>query len=68
MAPLRVERYMKFRLVQEAAEALVRGIERRARRVYFPRQARFPSVAPGFVQRQVDRWVARRLRTGAPED
>lgn len=68
MAPLRVERYMKFRPVQGAAEALVRGIERRARGIFFPRQARLPSVAPGFMQGQVDRWVARQLRAGAPED
>ena len=68
MAPLRIERSMKFRPVEEAAEAIVAGIERRARRIYFPRQARLPSLAPGFMQRQVDRWVARRLRTGAPEN
>jgi len=66
MAPLRIERYMKLRPVEEAAEAIVRAIERRSRRVYFPRQARLPSAAPGFMQRQVDRWVDRRLRKGSP--
>jgi NAD(P)-dependent dehydrogenase (short-subunit alcohol dehydrogenase family) len=62
ITPLRVERLMKFRPVEEAAEAIIRGIERRSRTVYFPRQARLPSVSPALMQRQVDRWVARRLR------
>ena len=68
MAPLRIERTMKFRPAEAAADAIVRGIERRSRRIFYPRQARLSSVAPGFVQRQVDRWVARRLRTGSPEN
>lgn len=53
---------MKPRPVAEAAQAIVRAIERRARTVFVPRRARMVYGAPGLSQRLVDAWVIRRLR------
>lgn len=65
MAPLGTGR-MKPRPVAEAAESIVRAIERRARTVFVPRRARMMYAVPGVAQRLVDAWVIRRLG-GRPE-
>ena len=46
--------------VSKAGEAIVRGIERRARRVYYPPWIIAPLLAPGAFQRLVELGMARR--------
>jgi hypothetical protein len=45
--------------VSKAGEAIVRGIERRARRVYYPRWIIGPLLVPSLFQRVVELGAAR---------
>jgi short-subunit dehydrogenase len=62
-APARLARYQKFAVTPaECAEAMVRGLERRARTVFTPRVTRALAAARGAAPRIVDLQLARIYR------